>query len=273
MNEDFIKLSHTYNVCIGGAYEERYKPLYQFDFDGNLIKEWKISEECYEFYGYPRTRWDGPKRNKCAFLNSYWSTSKEIDITEFSNKSIMNYTYLYNKDGKLINEFESQTKCAKFINYDIGELSRAIKNQTLIKGKYYVSNSIVDEFKPKARANYINKTYYVYDVNNNFIAKCIGKELMNIISLHSWGKINHIFNKNNGWYKDFYISLEEITKVPPKRIGKGISVDVYDKYGTFIERISSIKEVREKYKIPASKIRNIQQGDRYFGDYIFKYSK
>lgn len=273
VNEDFIKLSHTYNVVVGGEMEDRFLPLYQFDYDGKLVKKWGTSEECYEFYGYPRSRWDGPKRNKCAFLDSYWSTSSEINVNEYSNKNLTNIIYLYNKDGKLINEFSTQAECARYLQYDTGELSRAIKNNTLIKKEYYVSNKLVDEFIPKARNNYIDKTYYVYDINNNFISMCKGKELMKVINLHSWDHINHIFLKNNGWYKDFYVSFEEIDKVPPKRIGKGISIDVYDKYGNFIERIPSIKETKEKYKIPASKIKNIQQGDRYFGDYIFKYSK
>ena len=39
------------------------------------------------------------------------------------------------------------------------------------------------------------------------------------------------------------------------------------------ESCDLMHEVKEKYHVPTSKIRNIQQGDRYFGDYIFKYSK
>lgn len=107
VDENFIKLSHTYNVAIGGDYEERFKPLYQFDYEGNLIKKWESSEDCYDFYGYPASRFSGPKRNKCAFLNSYWSTSPEINIDEYSNKNVTNVIYLYNKDGKLLQEFTS----------------------------------------------------------------------------------------------------------------------------------------------------------------------
>ena len=57
------------------------------------------------------------------------------------------------------------------------------------------------------------------------------------------------------------------------RYGGLKQIEPIDKYGNFIEQLKSIKEVKEKYHIPTSKIRNIQQGDRYFGDYIFKYSK
>ena len=273
VNEDFINLSHTYNVCIGGCYEERYKPLYQFDFNGNLIKKWDISEDCYEFYGYPRTKWDGPKRNKCAFLDSYWSTSPNIDVSEYSNKNITNIIYLYNKDGKLLKEFSTQAECARYIKYVTAELSRAIKYQTLVKKSYYISNIIVDQFIPKPRRNYMNEIFYVYTVENKFVGECKGKELIDIINLHSWEYIHNIFYHNNNWYKDFYISLEKIEKIPAKQCGRGICISVYDKHGNFIETLSSIKEVREKYKVPVSKIKNIQQGDRYFGDYIFKCSK
>ena len=273
VTQEFINLDYTYNSVLGGQFEERNTPLYQFDIKGNLVKKWKNSREAGDFYGYPITRFQGPKVNKCLFLDSYWSTTDSINITEYSNKPLTNYTYLYSKEGKLIAEFESQTKCAEYIGYDKGELRRAIKSQTLIKKQYYVSNTIVDEFIPKPRNNYKDQTYYVYDVNNNFIGKFVGKELMKAINLHSWDYIHNIFAHNRNWYKDFYISLEEVQKVPSKRFGNGICVDIYDKYGNFIEQLKSIKEVKEKYHIPTSKIRNIQQGDRYFGDYIFKYSK
>ncbi len=273
VTEEFITQSYTYNVTLGGEYEERYKPLYQFDYDGNLIKKWDISEDCYEFYGYPRSRFDGPKRNKCAFLDSYWSTSPTIDISEYSNKNITNTIYLYNKDGKLLKEFISQTECARYINYDTGELSRAIKYQKLIKKQYYVSNKLIDQFIPKPRRNYMSEVFYVYTVDNVYIGQYKGKEIMNVINLYSWDYMNHIIYNNNGWYKDFYISIKPVEKVPNKRIGRGITINIYDKYGNFIETLNSIKEVREKYKVPSSKIKNIQQGDRYFGDYIFKYNK
>ena len=37
---------------------------------------------------------------------------------------------------------------------------------------------------------------------------------MKVINLHSWLKISNIFSKNHNWYKDFYISLEEVNEVP-----------------------------------------------------------
>lgn len=270
ITEDFVKQSHVYNV-IGDVVEN--KPLYQFDLQGKLVKTWNNPKKASEFYGYSIFKFQASESNKRAFLNSYWSNNKQIDITEYNNKSFNNFIYLFNKDGKLVKELESKEKCCEFINCDKTELNNAIRTQLMITKDYYVSDSMTDQFIPKARNNYITRRFFVYDVDGNLISKCVGKELMKVISLHSWMKISNIFSKNNGWYKDFYISLEEIDTVPVKNASRRYYVDVYDKYGNFIEKITSFSELKEKYNVPNSKIKDIQQGDRYFDKYIFKYSK
>ena len=94
---------------------------------------------------------------------------------------------------------------------------------------------------------------------------------MSVINLNSWSKIRDIFRYNQNWYKDFYLSFTEIDQVPSKIYKNKTMVDVYDNYGNFIETLNTIKEVKDKYQVPASKIKNIQQGNKYFGNYIFKY--
>ena len=41
--------------------------------------------------------------------------------------------------------------------------------------------------------------------------------------------------------------------------------------GNFIETLKSIKDVREKYKVTSSQMKNIKMGDKYLKDWIFKY--
>lgn len=270
VTKEFIALSYTYNMIEGGLSSNCYRPLYQFDLNGKLVKEWKQSIDAYMFYGYPPEKWENAKRNRCVFLDSFWSTSKEINILDFTLRQITKQTYLYNSDGKLLNVFNSQAECARYISYDSAEISRAVRNQTLIKNQFYVSDSLVDEFKPKARKQYINKTFYVYQ-NGQLISKCVGKELMSVIKLNSWDRVSHIFTKYNNWYKDYYISLVEIDIVPAKSTRK-ISVDIYTKFGEYLETLNSCKEVREKYKVPSYVLKNIKLGDKYYKDYIFKYN-
>lgn len=98
---------------------------------------------------------------------------------------------------------------------------------------------------------------------------------MPIINLHSWRSIKDIFLNQNGWYKDFYLSLTPIDVVPSKKLGHGnsIAVDVYDQYGNFIETLDSVKSVKEKYGARSSDLKNIINGNKYFKEWIFKYHK
>lgn len=270
---NFLKLDYTYNACLGGISYNNYKKLYQFDLNGNLQKVWDYSIEAYDFYGIPMEKFEYAIHDKHPLVDSLWSTKETIDVSEYSTIpwGSPKVTHLYSKEGKWLMEFISRKECGDFIGKDECTICTAIQRQSLLDGKYYVSDKLVDIFIPKPRIQYINMKFYVYDKNNKFYGEFVGKELMPIIKLNSWNRIRDILRDNKGWYKDFYISLEEIEQVPDKKWKNKIMVDVFDKFGNFIETLETIKEVKEKYKVPASKIKNIQQGNRYFNDYIFKY--
>lgn len=266
----FISQQHTYNVYVGGNYDHNQQPLYQYDLAGKLIKKWEHATDAYDFYGYPIQRFEYVINAKRQFLNYLWSWNKAIDASDFDidikgNPLVL---YVFNSSGKCIKEFYSYSSCEEFINSQ--DVNKAIKEQCLINKKYYISNKLTDQFYPKPRRNYIHKTFYVYDKNNKFYGKFVGKELMKVINLHSWKKIKNIFELNDNWYKDFYITLEPIDKVPIKKYNT-FKVDVYDQLGSFIETIDSIVRLKEKYKISSSKLKNIQLGDKYFNNWIFKY--
>lgn len=273
VNIDFLKLEHTYNSCLGGKHYCNYKTLYQFDLNGNLVKIWKYSKEAYEFYGYPMEKFEYAIHDKHPFLDSIWSTKETINYKEYTSTKhgSPQVVYLYSKNGKYLGEFESEKLCAKYLNVTLSSVNHSVKSESLISKQYYVSKTLVDIFIPKPRIQYISQKFYVYNKDSKLIFTGIGKEIMSVIGLNSWQKISDIFRYKNGWYKEFYLSTEEITKVPETYNNKCIKVDVYDKYGNFIETLDKIKDVREKYKISSSKIKNIQLGDKYVGNYIFKY--
>ena len=272
---DFLKNSHVYNACLGGIHYCMYKPLYQFDLKGNLQKKWEFSKDAYDFYNLPKEKFQYAIYDKHLLLNSLWSTSDKIDISEYSTKvwGEPNVTHLYDKNGKWIKEFFSRKECGNYIGINESVISKAIKQISLIDDKYYVSDFLVDEFKPKAKKQYSKTTIYVYDSNSNLIGKGIGKQIMPIIQEYSWSTIIDCFRYKQGWYKEYYLSIDKINQVPERTIGRHIKVDIYDKYGNYIETLGTIKEVREKYNVPSSKIKNIEMGDRYFKNYIFKYHK
>ena len=51
VNDEFIERTDVYNMVIGGGNPpDLSKKIFQFDLDGNLIKEWKNQIEVTEFY-------------------------------------------------------------------------------------------------------------------------------------------------------------------------------------------------------------------------------
>lgn len=273
VNLDFIQQSHTYNVSLGGTVATNYQPLYQFDLNGTLVKTWEYSIEAYEFYQTPRKKFDYAVNDKHPLFDSLWSRSDTIDISEYSTKpwGEPKVTHLYDINGKWINEFISRKDCADHIGSTEQAVVKAIKQQSLIVKQYYVSDYLVDELKPKARRQYAQARIYVYNEESQLLGSGIGKEIMPIIQEYSWNTIRDAFRYKDGWYKTFYLSLQEINRVPERILGSRIKIDVYTKYGDFIETLNTVKEVRQKYGVPSSKIKNIEQGNRYFKDWIFKY--
>ena len=273
VNIDFLKQAHTYNACLGGISYNNYKPLYQFTLDGVLIKKWDYSIEAYEFYNVPMEKFEYAIHDKHPLFDSLWATQDNINLTEYSTKTWgePKVTHLYSKEGKWLKEFLSRKECADYIGTKEEVIVKAIKQDSLVLKQYYVSDSLVDEIKPKARKQYAKSKIYVYNENSELIGFGIGKEVMPLIREHSWQVIRDAFRYKKGWYKNFYLSMQEIDKVPERQSGNGIKIDVYTKYGDFIETLNTVKEVREKYNVPSSKIKNIEQGNRYFKDWIFKY--
>lgn len=91
--------------------------------------------------------------DKHPLVDSLWASSKEINVSEYSTKAWgePKVTHLYNKDGKWLGEFFSRKECGDYIGVKESVIVKAIQQNSLIKKEYYVSDSLMDEFKPKAR--------------------------------------------------------------------------------------------------------------------------
>lgn len=263
VDRKFTEQDFTYNVWTN--YKSDYRPLYQFDENGKLIKTWSNHLEVYNFYNYPREKFAEAIKNKFLFLNSYWSLDDELKEKNSDYK--VRFLYLYNESGKLYRLFSSIDSYLSYFDCSYAKLKGMILNQTF--DKHYVSNKLCELFLPKPRRNYMRQTFYVYK-NGEFLGSYYGKKIMNVIKQHSWKKIANIFNLYKGWYGDYYLSLTEIDKIPEKHNERRI--EVYDKVGNFIEIIDKISTLKEKYNLTNAMINNIKLGKKYYGDYIFKYN-
>lgn len=263
---EFTRQSHVYNTI--ELLSDQFPKLYQFDLNGKLVKTWDNAYFITDFYGYPVERFSWAVGNKIQFLEYYWSYQPQIDIKEYTTqKGNFKVFYLYNKDGKLLRE----CYCSEDLEYwgNITEdVTDNIKYQTPI-GDYYVSNKLMDIFTPRAKTTYSKRLYYVYTKDGNLKGTYKGKEVLRAVDNYSWKNIRKAIEVNKGWIKDYYLSFEEIDKVPDKVFKS--QIDVYDKFGNFIESIESLKEVKEKYGLTSSKLKNIQLGEKYIDKWIFKY--
>ena len=254
---------HLYNITT--FYKDI--PIYQFDLNKKLIKKWESIYEVSKYYNYPISRFFGAVEENQQLVNSYWCYSNNLHYTMDSKQLQM--WYLYSKEGKLVREFSNKEYLTKYLN--IEDIYYDINNQTLIQGKYYVSNKLLDLYIAKPRKQWLYKTFYVYKKDGSFVGEYHKKEIMRVIKLHSWNKIDDIFKFNNGWYEDFYISLKPIDKLP-ERIIKNTSFDIYTTYGDFIENIKDEQELMDKYAIKKHQVKRIKLGDKYYNDYIIKYN-
>ena len=263
----FVLADNNYNMF--DAYLDR--PIYQYDFKGNLKKIWNSGIELTDFYQYPLTRFKTAIKLKYSFLDSYWSFNDSINTSEYINKYLPKVLFLISKQGKLIKEFSSPDECKSYFNLEYDDYLRCLNHQVLLDNKYYISDKMVDIFRTKPRRQYLKTQFYVYK-DGELYAEPFGKELMNTIWLHSWDRISRIFSHHDGWYKDYYISLQPISKVPEKK-EKIITVDVYDKYGNYIESLNDLKDIKTKYSLTNKNIKDIQLGrNKFYGNYIFKYT-
>lgn len=263
VTENFCKQSHVYNTLENSDISK----IYQFDKSGNLVNTWECDQYLTDVYGYPSSRFKNAIQKGCIFLNSYWSDKSRVIITNIPSS---NPYYVYNTSGKLVKEYYDKDELFKDFHLSETDSIKDIINFQTPICDLYISNKLTDAFEPKARKSYAKRTYYIYDKDSNLKGIYKGKEVMRILDVYSWNKIQNIIEFRKGWYKDQYVSLEKINTVP--ELVK-TSIEVYNTNGKFIEKIYSIAELKNKYCLTNSVINRIKKGDVYFDNYMFKYNK
>ena len=142
VTDEFIKRTDTFNQITDRTGIEN-KVVYQFNLEGNLIKTWD----------YVNDRMLMSILNKTSFDNSYWSDSPSINVSEYklsSNESICQY----NKDGVLLNTFDSISKAALKLDIAKDAVTKAVYNRKLCAGYYFLREEenvdlIIKEKSPK----------------------------------------------------------------------------------------------------------------------------
>lgn len=262
VNLDFVLREDTYNCILGGnlrpLFYYRHK-VYQFDEQGNLVKEW---EDVYEVADFLET-WKQSVYNaiikKTKLYGFYWSYDSEIDLKEYTNPSPAQRVYKYTAKGKCVAVYESIYQAAKENCYAIASLYSRIKEGALTKG-YYYSLELYDEYTPKPRVELKNKVIYVYDLNGNYEASVPFKEIHAYLGVSSSKKLSTVI-KTKSVIKEKQLRLEKLNKIEPyiKRNNKK-AVLVYKLDGTFVGEYESVNKACTELNLDSSCVHRVLRG-------------
>lgn len=117
-------MRHSYNI---GLQKNESKPLYQYDLEGNFIKEWINTYTASKELGYTAsTLLNSAKCGKSKAYNFMWRFFKKEKITPYEN--IFNKPiYMYNKEkSKLIMVFSSNKEASLHIGCAESTMSRYV---------------------------------------------------------------------------------------------------------------------------------------------------
>ena len=251
VDQKFIERTDTYNITLGGGMPPKLnKHIFQYDLEGNFIKEWNSIKNITDFYNVNKDRIRMVINDKRSFNNSYWSEIKylQLDTKEYrpsSRGSIRQYT----KEGKLLKSFKNTTEAAKELDIDRKKIINAIYGKYATSGFWFLKE---DEDIEDYLSGNIKKEpkVYLYDANGIFI-----KEFLNISEVKKEYKYNKndlkraiknnkMFN-NYYWsyskYKNILLENPEIENKIPKKVYQ------YTMEGGFIKEWDSINECKKEF--------------------------
>lgn len=264
VNIDFVNRTDTYNIIKGGIISPNYyvrNKIYQFDRDGIFVKEWNDVYEISDFYETWKESVYSAINNKQRLYNFYWSYNKEININQYSSPTDSKKVYKYNKSGKCIQIYNSLYEAYKENGYkSASELTNRISEGALTKG-YYYSFELVEQFIPMKCVDLKNKTFYLYNLNGEFIREINTlKNLRTHLEITSNSRIKTaIFSKKP--LKDVLITLEKVDKLQPYvKPNNKKTVLLYTISGEFIKEFESITKLCKEYSLDGSTVRKILRG-------------
>ena len=270
VNLEFVKRKDTYNAALGGNGGRPGRKVYQFDFNGNLIKTWENVSEICEFYNLMWLSVWNAINYKLSRKGFYWSYSETINVSEYCNNA---GTVVYQYDGeshKLTSIYDSIHEASRVNNTKMDSIQRSIKCGYKTNG-YYYSTSCLSEYSGKETVNIRNKKLYIYSLNGDFIIELQNtKDAMKFFKTKTTAHIQMALRSGKP-YKEYQISLTRVEKMNPtcdlRKLKK--KVGQYSETGDLIKTYDSVTSARKEHGAGVSRCLKGQQQKCH--NFIFKY--
>lgn len=255
---EFIKRRDNYNTAIGGKHPvSKYKYLYQYDLQGNFIKEWFSVQDTCKYFKCNDNRLNMAIKEKRSAFDSYWSDKKvaKLDITEY-RISQHSETYQYDLEGTFIAKYNSIKEILlKYPKLTKQSLCSARSKKTPLCGFYFVQANINIQDLIKIRDMIYNLTDK--SVSKYKDGKCI-KTYRNLAqaakenNTSSYSIKKSILNNEGIWAYGYNESYIYSIKPTP------IKVNQYDLQGNYVKTWDSITSCRKEFP----NVREVLKGER-----------
>lgn len=127
VTEEFVKNKNNYNMTTGGRKgPDQSVTVYQYDTEGNFVKEWKSLRAAAKNFEVTDTAIKNAAELKSPSCGFYWSTTKydklplkEYVRTNFKSKDEIpevkvtstSRVYVYDLDGNFVTEYDNPIAC------------------------------------------------------------------------------------------------------------------------------------------------------------------
>lgn len=267
---EFIARKDTYNITLGGGLPPlNNKVIYQYDKNGNFIREWISITEASIYYKCSSSSIGKAIHDRTPSIGFLWTDYKydKIDLETFKIDENKTKCYLYDINGFFLKEFKSISECADFIGIKMETLSSGIKGKFLCGKLYYVSDRLYDIYPIPITKSHRNMPVYQYDLEGNFI-KEFSSESEAVKELGSGLNISKSIRLGGSslgfqWSWEKLPKLKKlVTKTKARKVGK------YTLNGELVKVFSSVREA----KADTCGAPNVLNGNRKTaGGHIFKY--
>jgi len=256
------------------------KKIYQFDLEGNFIKEYDSVNDAV--IGIGATKWSVynslTRNNRCnyKFYLSFNRDFKKSEL-EYLRKEHKTPVYQFDLEGKFIKKHESSMDASKSLEIKYTSIHNAIHLKNVCNKKFYFSRTIDFVLIPDKKRLSISKPVYQFDLKGNFIKEYESIKSASLILNINRSDINNSIHQHS-IKTDFYFSRTREFIVPDKRRIRGKRNDKtlyqFDLEGNFVQKYESINSASLILKINPSAISSsIPRNGCVKGRYYFSYDK